>query len=254
MDIATLVGLVTAFGLVGFAIASGVGMAAFIDGQSLMIVVGGTVGAAFINYPLAQMISAGKVVKNAFLYKLVDPKEVIAQMTDFSNRARREGILALEEAVETTENAFLKKGIQLAVDGEDPQAIENILDTEIAWIKDRHRIGAEIFATLGTFAPALGLIGTLIGLVGMLQNMDDPSSIGPSMAVALLTTFYGALFANLIFNPIAGKLRTRSNEECLVWELTREGVLAISAGDNPRMVEQKLNAFLAPKLRQTEQG
>ncbi|MCP4606240.1 MAG: motility protein A [Proteobacteria bacterium] len=254
MDIATLAGLVTAFGLVAYAIAAGVGLGAFIDTQSLLIVVGGTFGATFINYPLAQMISAGGVAKNAFLFQLANPQEIIKQMIDFSNRARREGILALEEAVGDTTNAFLKKGIQLAVDGEDPQAIENILDTEIIWLKDRHRLGAEIFTTMGSFAPALGLIGTLIGLVGMLQNMDDPSTIGPSMAIALLTTFYGALFANLLFNPIAGKLRTRSSEEVLVWELTREGVLAISAGDNPRMVEQRLNAFLAPKLRETEEG
>ena len=252
MDIATLLGFVTAFGLVGFGIASGVGLGAFIDTQSLLIVLGGTVGATLINYPLAQVIGAGAVAKNAFMYKLVDAKEVITQMAEFSNRARREGILALEEAAGNVDNPFLKKGIQLAVDGEDPQAIENILDTEISYLRDRHKLGAEIFGTMAGFAPALGLIGTLIGLVGMLQNMDDPSTIGPSMAVALLTTFYGALFANLIFAPISGKLKTRSSEEVLIWELTREGVLAISAGDNPRMVEQRLNAFLAPKNREVE--
>lgn len=252
MDIATLIGLVSAFGLVGYAIAAGVGLAAFIDMQSLLIVLGGTFGATLVTYPLDKVINAGKVAKNAFSYKLIDPRSVITQMIDFSNRARREGILALEEAVNDTDNPFLKKGIQLAVDGEDPQAIENILDNEISWLKDRHRIGAEVFSTMGALAPALGLVGTLIGLVGMLQNMDDPSTIGPSMAVALLTTFYGAVFANLLFNPVAGKLRTRSSEEVLVWELTREGVLAISAGDNPRMVEQRLNAFLAPRLRHTE--
>ncbi len=252
MDIASILGIVTAFGLVGYGIAAGVGIGAFIDGQSLAIVLGGTVGATLINYPLAQFLSAGKVAKTAFLFKAISAQDIIQKMTEFSNRARREGILALEEAIGDTDNPFLKTGIQLAVDGEDPQSIESILDTEIAWLKDRHRLGAEIFTTMGGFAPALGLIGTLIGLVGMLQNMSDPSTIGPSMAVALLTTFYGALFANLIFNPIAGKLRTRSSEEVLVWELTREGVLAISAGDNPRMVEQKLNAFLAPKLRQAE--
>ena len=252
MDIATLIGFLTAFGLVGFGIAAGVGIGAFIDLQSLLIVLGGTVGATFINYPLAQVIGAAGVAKKAFTYKLIEPKEVITQMADFSNRARREGILALEEAAATVDNPFLKKGIQLAVDGEDPQAIENILDTEISYLKDRHRLGSEIFSTMAAFAPALGLIGTLIGLVGMLQNMDDPSTIGPSMAVALLTTFYGALFANLIFAPISGKLKVRSTEEVLIWELTREGVLAISAGDNPRMVEQRLNAFLAPKLRQVE--
>ncbi len=252
MDLGTLLGILTGFGLVFYSIAAGVGLGAFIDMQSLLIVLGGTIGASLINYPLKDMLGATKVAKNAFLFKSLNPTSVILRMTDFANRARREGILALEEAVTESDNWFLKKGIQLAVDGEDPKSIETILDTEIAWLRERHRLGAEIFQTMGAAAPALGLIGTLIGLVGMLQNMDDPSTIGPSMAVALLTTFYGALFANLLFNPIAGKLRTRSNEEVLVWELTREGVLSISAGDNPRMMEQRLNAFLAPKLRTGE--
>ena len=252
MDLATLIGFATGFGLVFYAIASGVGLGPFLDGQSAMIVIGGTVGATLINYPLAKVTGAGKVAAKAFSYKVPDTSQVIAQMVEFSNRARREGILALEEAVNDTDNPFLKKGIQLAVDGEDPSVIENIIDTEIFWLKGRHKVGAEVFSTMAAFAPAMGLIGTLIGLVGMLQSMDDPSSIGPSMATALLTTFYGAIFANLLFAPISGKLRTRSTEEVLVWELTREGVLAISAGDNPRMVEQRLNAFLAPKDRKTE--
>jgi len=252
MDIATLIGFVTGFGLVIYAIASGVGMGPFLDAQSGLIVIGGTLGATLVNYPLNAVTGAGKVAAKAFAYKLPNIPEVIAQMVEFSNRARREGILALEEAVNDTDNPFLRKGIQLAVDGEDPSVIESLIDTEIFWLKGRHRLGSEVFGTMAGYAPAMGLVGTLIGLVGMLQNMDDPSSIGPSMATALLTTFYGAIFANMIFGPISGKLKTRSEEEILVWELTREGVLAISAGDNPRMVEQKLNAFLAPKDRTGE--
>ena len=252
MDIATLLGFVSAFGLMLWAIASGAGLGAFVDFQSVLIVLGGTIGATLVSFPLGNVIGAGGVAKKAFMYKLIDPKEVIKQMADFSNRARREGILALEEAAGSVDNPFLKKGIQLAVDGEDPQAIENILDTEISYLKDRHKSGAEVFATMAALAPSMGLVGTLIGLVGMLKNMDDPSTIGPSMAVALITTFYGAVLANMVFGPIAGKLKNRSAEEVLIWELTREGVLAISAGDNPRMVEQRLNAFLAPKLRQAE--
>jgi chemotaxis protein MotA len=252
MDIATILGFVVGWGLVLYSIAAGVGLGPFIDIPSLIIVLGGTVGASLINYPLAQIIGAAKVFGKAVSYKLPDVHELIAQMVEFSNRARREGILALEEAVNDTDNPFLKKGIQLAVDGEDPGVIENLLDTEIKWLKQRHALGSEVFATMAGFAPAMGLIGTLIGLVGMLQNMDDPSSIGPSMAVALLTTFYGALLANLVYGPISGKLIVRSKEEVRLWELTREGVLAISAGDNPRMVEQKLNAYLAPADRKAE--
>jgi chemotaxis protein MotA len=221
----------------------------FFDAPSVAIVIGGTIGATLMNCPLDKVIGAGKVAGKILSYKLIDPRTVITQMVEFSNRARREGILALEEAAASTDNPFLKKGIQLAVDGEDPAAIENILDNEIGYLKDRHKSNAEVFVTMATFAPAMGLIGTLIGLVGMLGNMSDPSSIGPAMAVAILTTFYGAVLANLVFNPIAGKVRIRSAQEVLVWELTKEGVLAISAGDNPRMVEQRLNAYLAPKLR-----
>ena len=254
MDIATLVGMLTGFGLVGYAIASGAGLASFLDSQSALIVIGGTIGASLINYPLEQMINAAKVAKNAFLHKAAKPEDIIKQMVDFSTRARREGILALEEAAGETENPFLKKGIQLAVDGENADSLGNILDTEISYMRDRHKLGAEIFSTMGAFAPALGLVGTLIGLVAMLKNMDDPSTIGPSMAVALLTTFYGAILANVMFNPIAGKLWTRSTEETLTMELNREGIIAIATGDNPRMVEQRLNAFLAPKLRNSEEG
>lgn len=250
MDIATLIGVVIAWGLVAGAIPlGGMSFTSFIDPPSIAIVIGGTIGATLMNYPLEKVLGAGGIAKKVFSYKLIDPKAVIVQMVDFSNRARREGILALEEAAASTDNPFLKKGVQLAVDGEDPAAIENILDNEIGYLKDRHKSGAEVFITMATYSPAMGLIGTLIGLVGMLQNMSDPSSIGPAMAVAILTTFYGALLANLVFNPIAGKVRTRSAQEVLVWELTKEGVLSIAAGDNPRMVEQRLNAFLAPKLR-----
>ena len=146
----------------------------------------------------------------------------------------------------------MRQGIQLTVDGQDPSAIESILSTEIDSLQERHKAGADFFTSAAAFAPALGLIGTLIGLVQMLLNMSDPDAIGPSMAVALLTTFYGALMANLVFTPLAAKLKTRSTEEVMIRQLILEGVLAITAGDNPRVVEQKLNAFLAPKLRAAE--
>jgi len=244
--------MATGFGLVIYAIASGVGLGAFIDGQSALIVVGGTVGAVLINYPLKNVLGAVKVARNVFLNKIDEPQVVLEQIVGFSQTARRDGILALEESVSTLKNQFMRKGIQLVVDGESGDSLEAILDTEISYLRSRHGGGADIFASMGAYAPALGLVGTLIGLVGMLQNMDDPSTIGPSMAVALITTFYGAVLANLLFNPIAGKLRARSGEEALVWQLIREGVIPISLGDNPRTVQQKLNSFLAPKLRKKE--
>lgn len=254
MDIATLIGFVVAFGLVGFAIFSGAGgIGAFLDVNSIAIVFGGTIGAMLMAFPLGQVIGAVGVLKKAFLFKSADPKELIAALSELANKARREGILALEAAIDQAPDEFMRQGIQLTVDGQDPSAIEAILSTEIDSLEERHKLGAEFFSSAATFAPALGLVGTLIGLVQMLLNMSDPDAIGPSMAVALLTTFYGALLANLVFTPIAGKLKTRSKEEVLIRQLILEGVMAITAGDNPRVVEQKLNAFLAPKLRAEEE-
>ena len=164
-------------------------------------------------------------------------------------RSRKEGILALEKEIKNIKEEFFKKGIQLSIDGLEPQEIKDILETEVDFIRTRHELGAEIFTTMGTFAPALGMIGTLIGLVQMLQTMDDPSSIGPAMAVALLTTFYGSMMANLVCIPIAGKLKTRSKEEVLNKEMTIQGIISLSNGDNPRILEQKLKAFVPPNQR-----
>ena len=252
MDIATLLGIISAFGLVLVAIVMGGGIGLFINYPSLMIVAGGTLGTTMINYPLKEVIGVISVIKNVFFTKASSVKDIIKQFSDFSNKARREGILALESEVTNLNEEFLQKGIQLSIDGLEPQSIREILETEISYIQDRHKLGAEIFTTMGTYAPALGMVGTLVGLVQMLQNMSDPSAIGPAMAVALLTTFYGAVAANLLFMPIAGKLRTRSGEEVLVKELMIEGVICLSNGENPRIVEQKLMAFLAPNQRETE--
>ena len=248
MDLSTIVGLVLAFGLMLLAMGSGV--VSFINVPSALIVIGGTFGAAFVHYRFPQMLGAVGVVKQAFLYKPSSPTELIATLVDYANQARREGILALESAAEEAADPFLQRALQLAVDGHEVSAIESILSNEIDQLRERHRVGAEIFTSLATYAPALGMIGTLIGLVMMLQSMDDPATIGPSMAVALITTFYGAVMANLIFAPIAGKLKARSLEEVLYKELTMEGVLSISLGDNPRIVEQKLSSYLEPKLRE----
>lgn len=251
MDIATLLGVISSFGLVIAAILMGGGITLFINIPSLMIVVGGTLGTTMINYPLKEVFGAIGVGKNVFFTKTLSVEEVINQFIEFGNKARREGILALESDVKDIEDPFLKKGIQLSVDGLEPQAIQSIMDTEVDFLRERHQLGAEIFSTMGTFAPALGMIGTLIGLVQMLQSMDDPSSIGPSMAVALLTTFYGSVMANLICMPVAGKLRTRSKEETLVKDMIIEGVISLTKGENPRILEQKMLSFVSPKLRKS---
>jgi chemotaxis protein MotA len=205
-----------------------------------------------INYPLKDVIGAIAVVKNAFFAgSIPSTEEVIKTFVDLSSKARREGILALEADVKEVKDEFMKKGLQMSVDGLEPQSIEGIMTTEIDYLRGRHQLGAEIFSTMGTFAPALGMIGTLVGLVQMLQAMDDPSSIGPAMAVALLTTFYGSVMANMVCMPIAGKLKARSKEETLIKEMVVEGVLSLTRGENPRILEQKMLAFMPPKLRQS---
>jgi chemotaxis protein MotA len=249
MDIATLLGVISAFGLVVTAIFMGGGLTLFINIPSALIVVGGTLGTTLIAYPLGDMLKVVSVVKNALLTEAMHAATLIETFVNFANKSRREGILALESEIKKVENAFLQKGIQLSIDGLEPTEIKDILETEVEFIRSRHQLGAEIFTTMGTFAPALGMIGTLIGLVQMLQSMEDPSSIGPAMAVALLTTFYGSLMANLVCMPIAGKLKTRSKEEVLVKEMTVEGVISLSNGDNPRILEQKLKAFIPPNQR-----
>jgi chemotaxis protein MotA len=251
MDIATVIGIVTSFALVISAILLGSSLRLFFDLPSVLIVIGGTLGATMINYPLPDILKVLKVVKNAFFHKKTQAGQAIAEFVRLAGVARREGILALEGQLSEMRDDFLKKGIQLSVDGLEPGSIKEILDTEIVAIQDRHKLGAEIFTTLGTFAPALGMIGTLIGLVQMLKTMDDPSTIGPAMAVALLTTFYGALLANILCLPIAGKLKNRSGEEVLLKELMTEGVISIAKGENPRVIEQKLNAYLPPQSRGT---
>lgn len=250
MDIATVLGIVSAFGLVLIAIFMGSGLSLFINIPSLMIVIGGTLGATMINYPLKDVLGVIKVVKNALFTQNVSIQDLIKQFIHFAQKSRKEGILSLESEIKNLDDEFLKKGIQLSIDGLEPQEIKSIMETELDFIRARHHLGAEIFTTMGTFAPALGMIGTLIGLVQMLQTMDDPSSIGPAMAVALLTTFYGSIMANIVCMPIAGKLKTRSKEEGLIKEMTIEGIISLSNGDNPRILEQKLDAFIPPSMRE----
>ena len=249
MDIATLLGVISAFGLVVSAIFMGGGLTLFINIPSALIVIGGTLGTTLIAYPLGDMLKVVSVVRNALLSEAMHAATLIETFVNFANKSRREGILALESEIKKVENEFLQRGIQLSIDGLEPTEIKDILETEVEFIRSRHQLGAEIFTTMGTFAPALGMIGTLIGLVQMLQSMEDPSSIGPAMAVALLTTFYGSLMANLVCMPIAGKLKTRSKEEVLVKEMTVEGIISLSNGDNPRILEQKLKAFIPPNQR-----
>lgn len=250
MDIATIIGIVGGMSLIIFGIGGG-NLMMFVSIPSFMIVSGGTTAAVLVNFPLGDVLGTVGIVKKAFFTKVEDVKVLIPALVDYGQRARRDGILVLQEVVDSISDPFLAKGITLAIDGMEPQVIMKILETEVEYIKERHKNGAEVVMAFGVFAPAFGMLGTLIGLVLMLQNMDDPSTIGPSMSLALITTFYGALMANLIFIPLAGKLKKRSANEVLIKELSLEGIIAIASGDNPRIIEQKLHSFLIPKLRKS---
>lgn len=250
MDIATIIGITAAFGMVLMGIMIGGPLTLFYDLPSLLIVVGGTFGIIFINFPLKEVFGLVGVVKNVFFTQVRDAQGLIPTFVEYATKARREGILALESAASELGDPFFKQGLELVIDGLEPQSIREILETEIEHIEQRHFKGSEILNGLATYAPAMGMIGTLIGLVQMLQSMNDPSSIGPAMAVALITTFYGSIIANMMALPMAGKLAARSKEETLEKGMIIEGIMSISAGDNPRIVERKLHSYLSPRARE----
>jgi len=249
MDLATVLGILISFGLIGTALAMGGNPLFFVDPAAMLIVLGGTLGAALVHYPLPVALRVLSITRKAFATRLHRIDLVIDQFMEFAQRARREGLLSLEPAVRNLDDPFLRKGLQLTIDGLEPDAIREIMESEIAALETRHSMGVDIFNALAAYAPALGLVGTLIGLVQMLRAMNDPSSIGPAMAVALITTFYGVVLANLIFLPLAGKLRHRSKEEVQLMEMQLEGILAIARGENPRIILEKLTCYQPPRER-----
>ncbi len=252
MDLATLIGLVVGTALVFLAILMGGSVGAYIDPVSVFIVVGGGMGATMASFSMARFMKLPQVIKITFFNTAPDPVQLIEQLVELAEVARRDGILALENMCSQLENEFLVRGISMAVDGTDPEVIEAIMETELENLMDRHKAGKGLLDAVGRYAPAFGMIGTLIGLVAMLQNMDDPAKIGSGMAAALLTTLYGALLANLIALPMADKLAQVSSSEVLTKTIIIQGVMAIQSGDNPRNVQSKLLTFVPPSLRPEE--
>ncbi|HHY47679.1 MAG TPA: motility protein A [Firmicutes bacterium] len=249
MDLMTLLGIVSGLTLIGLSIGMGGAITAFWDLPSVLITLGGTIAATLVNFPFSDLRTMLGVTKVAFIEKLDDPAEVINDLIMLADRARREGLLALDSMLYSIEDDFLRRGLQMVVDAADPELIREILETDIAQLEARHRAGRRVFESMATYSPAFGMIGTLIGLIQMLRQLNDPAKIGPSMAVALVTTFYGAMLAYLVFIPLAGKLAVRSQKEVLLKEVMLEGILSIQAGDNPRIVEERLRAYLAPGAR-----
>ncbi|MGX9462490.1 flagellar motor protein PomA [Shewanella sp. A14] len=247
MDLATLIGIIGAFAFIIGAMATSGGVGLFIDVPSILIVVAGSLFVVMMKFNLKQFLGSIKIGLKAFMFKLDKPEDLIEQSVTMADAARKGGFLALEEAVIT--NSFMQKAIDMLVDGHDADVVRNALEKDIALTEERHKAGIGIFKAMGDVAPAMGMIGTLVGLVAMLSNMDDPKSIGPSMAVALLTTLYGAMIANMIAIPMADKLSLRMNEELLNRYLIMDAVLAIQDGQNPRVIEGFLKNYLAEKLR-----
>ena len=252
MDIASVAGLVLAWAMVLGSILVGSSLGIFINVPSILVVVGGSIGAILMCFPMSTVTGVVGVIKNAFFHKVMPPADLIKMLVEFSVKARKEGILAMEDTASSLDDAFLKKGLQLAVDGTSPDLVREILETELSFIEDRHKEGQGLVNAFATFAPAYGMIGTLIGLVIMLSGMDDPASIGPGMAVALITTLYGSLIANAIALPLVEKLKAFSAAEILNKQLMIEGVLSIQSGHNPRVVEHKLKSYISPSQRNFE--
>ncbi|HIJ78889.1 MAG: MotA/TolQ/ExbB proton channel family protein [Desulfobulbaceae bacterium] len=250
MDIATIIGLVSGSVILMAAILLGGSAGLFLNIPSILIVIGGTLATAFIRYSMADVINSVKVALNAFFSKLSVPGEIILEIVNLANIARKNGLIVLEQ--QPINDPFLKKAIMYCVDGHEAEFIEEVLKKEVNLTVERHEVGQGLFKGMGESAPAFGMIGTLVGLVQMLANMSDPASIGPAMAVALLTTLYGAVMANLFFIPLADKLALRSQEEERNRKLIVEGVLGILKGLNPRVMEEFLETFLPPKDRKAE--
>lgn len=252
MDLATIVGLLGAMGLIVATMLMSGSLAMFINVPSLVIVFGGSIFAVMAKYGLSQFLGAGKVAGKSFSSKIPDPTDLIDEIIELADMARKGGLLSLEG--KEVGNDFLQKGIQLLVDGHDPDVVKALLTNDKNLAEERHETAAAIFSNLASMAPAMGMIGTLIGLVAMLSNMDDPKSIGPAMAVALLTTLYGAVLANAFCEPVADKLKLRSAEEAMIQSLVIDALLAIQAGQNPRVIDSMLRTYLPEGKREVAEA
>jgi len=249
MDLGTVIGLVLILALLFGSMAMGVGIGAYIDVPSALIVIGGSIGALMVSFKPEQMKQFTKIFMIAIKPPQTDKPELIKKLVEFATKARKDGILALEGDVNNEENEFLKKGLSMAIDGNEPDTIRELLEIDMEQTSTRHSVHGSIFSQWSGLAGAMGMIGTLIGLVAMLLNMADPAAIGPSMAVALLTTMYGAMIGNIFGGPISNILGIRNDEETLVKEMILTGIMSIQSGDAPRVLEAKLLVFLPPADR-----
>lgn len=252
-DILTPIGITLGFIMimVGITVNGGVGgLKSFIQATSVFIVLGGTLAALFVNFNLGEMKLAYKAIRMSFNKDSMDLAELIKLFVKLSDRARREGLLALEAEAENIEDPFIRKGILMSVDGIEPELINEIMSAEVSAVEERHQRGRTIVEKAGEYAPAWGMIGTLIGLILMLESLNDPATLGPQMAVALLTTLYGTVLANLVFLPMAGKLENKTDQEIFKKQIITEGIIGVQSGQNPKILEEKLSAFLSEEEKE----
>lgn len=252
MDLGSIIGSVIMWGMILAAMALGVGLGPYGDVQSTLIVIGGSIGALMYSFKMDSFKLFGTLLGKSFKPQTFDMPAAIANLVEYAQKARRDGILALESDVQNEENEFLKTGLSMAVDGNEPDVIRDLLTIDVDKMAQRHADNAQMIENWGTYAGAFGMAGTLVGLVAMLVNMSDPSAIGPAMAVALLTTLYGSLIGTMVSTPASNILSIRSMDEQNMKRLVVEGIMSIQAGDNPRTLEAKLMAFLPPSERSTQ--
>tara|TARA_R110002072_G_scaffold58824_16_gene149605 strand:+ start:1797 stop:2564 length:768 start_codon:yes stop_codon:yes gene_type:complete len=250
MDLNTIIGAGLAFLLILVAMAVGPGgVMIFVHIPSMVIVLGGSIAVTMLAFPISDLKPIIKVGLVAVIRKQSTPTEEIDRIVNYANLARKEGLLALESQLQEVDDAFFSKGIQLVIDGFGADTVRDIMELEAEWENQRHETGRKIMDQMGAFAPAFGMIGTLVGLVQMLQDLSDPSAIGIGMATALLTTLYGAMAANMVFIPLAGKLEMVAKQDSLLRALMIEGIVAIQSGEKPQLIKEKLKGFLAPGIR-----
>lgn len=251
MDLATIIGAVLGLVVVGFTMVheSHGALHLFWNMSAAILISGGLLSAVFISFKMAHVTALMGIIKRCFIYPLPAPAAVIERMTEYATLARKEGLLALEEKSKDVKDPFFSKGIMLVVDGYPADSVRQILEVDVEVMKERHTVGKKMMENMAGAAPAFGMVGTLLGLVAMLQNISDPSKIGAGMAVALLATFYGCALANCVFIPLACKLDMRTKEEALIRQLMIQGILAIQSGDKPQVVRERLKAFLSPSQR-----
>jgi chemotaxis protein MotA len=250
MDIATVIGILLGFMVVITTVVAGGGWQIFLHLPSMGLTIGGMLCATLIHFSLPQFLSIFSIVKKTIVSRIPPQSELIQKMVNYSAVNRRDGALALEQEIHSVGDPFFGRGLQMIVDGQESEDIRELMALEIQYLQERHSTGKKILEFMGAAAPAFGMIGTLIGLVQMLRSMDSPDTIGAGMAVALLTTFYGALTANLVFIPLAGKLGIYSKAEALAMEMVVEGICAIARGENPTTVREKMQAYVSPARRE----